>query len=172
MDDFYLIAEVKDYYSSDGSVIIKSFSDFPERFLELEKVVINFFGKSKELTFDYTKKVDNFLIAKFRNINSKEDVSFLIGEKLYVSKDNLHVLPDETYYIHDLEECDVYIDVEFFGKLKEVLRMPYNDIYLVQKDDGKEIMIPAVEEFIRSIDQDNKKVILDIKCKMFDEYEN
>lgn len=172
MDDFYLIAEVKGYYNTDGSVIIKSFSDFPERFLELRKVIINFFGKPKELLIDYTEEINNLLIAKFRSFNSEEDVSFLIGQKLYVSKENLYDLPDETYYIHDLEECEVFIDNKFFGKLKEVLRMTFNDIYLVQKDDGKEIMIPAVEEFIKSIDQDNKKIILDSKCKMFDEYEN
>ena len=84
----------------------------------------------------------------------------------------MQVLPEDTYYIHDIEDSDVYIDVEFFGKLKEVLRMPHNDVYLVRKDDGKEVMIPAVEEFVKIIDQENKKVILYSKCKMFDEYEN
>ncbi len=172
MEDFYLIAEVKDYNDVDGSVIIKSFSDFPERFLGLEKVIINFFGKPKELIIDFTKEIDNLLIAKFRSFNSEEDVSFLIGTKLYVSKENLYDLPDETYYIHELEECTVFIESKFFGKLKEVLRMPFNDIYLVQKEDGKEIMIPAVSEFIKEIDRDKKKIILDSKCKMFDEYEN
>ena len=99
MDDFYLIAEVKDNYSTDGSVIIKSFSDFPERFLDLKKVIINFYGKVKDLEIDYAKKIDNLLIVKFRNINSEEDVLFLIGEKLYVSKDDLHVLP-WRYILH------------------------------------------------------------------------
>lgn len=172
MDDYYLIAEIQGHFKADGSVIIKSFSDFPERFFVLKKVFIDFFGKAKELEIEYAQWVENSTIVKFRRVDSESDALFLIGKKIYVNEENLVNLPDDTYYVHDLVGCEVFIDFEFFGKLIDVLRLPNNDIYLVQKENGQEIMIPAVERFVKSIDKDNKKVILDPECKIFDENEN
>jgi 16S rRNA processing protein RimM len=37
------------------------------------------------------------------------------------------------------------------GVLKDVLRLSSNDVYVVEKN-GKEILLPAVKEFIRKID--------------------
>ena len=63
MDEFYLIAEVENIFDQEGSVVIKSFSDFPERFFELDKVIFEFFGKSRELEIEFAKKVDDLIIA-------------------------------------------------------------------------------------------------------------
>jgi len=172
LDDYYLIAEVKGTYSSDGSVIIKSFSDFSQRFFELEKVVIDFFGKTKELDIEFAQKINSLLIIKFQRFDSEQDVRFLIGKKLYVSKNNLFKLPKDTFYVHELVNSEVYLDSVFFGKLVDVLKLPSNDVYVIIKNDGKEILIPAVEKFIKKINKAEKKLYLDPECKIFDENEN
>lgn len=172
MDDLYLIAEVQDVFGSDGSVIIKSFSDFSERFADLEKVFIDFFGKRREIEVEVTKENENHLIFKFRNFNSAEDVLFFIGKKLYVSKDNLFKLPEDSYYIHDLVSSEVFLDSLFFGKLVDVLKLPSNDLFVIRKEDGSEIMIPAVERYIQSFDANKKILFLDKECKIFEEDEN
>jgi len=172
LDDFYLIAEVEDIYQSDGSVIIKSFSDFSKRFFELDKVVIDFFGNSKEIEIESTKEIANLIVMKFRRLNSAEDVHFLIGKKLYVSKNNLYKLPQDTHYIHDLIGSDVYLDSVFFGKLIDVLKLPNNDVYVIEKDSGKEILIPAIDKFIERFEKLEKQIFLDSECKIFDEDEN
>jgi 16S rRNA processing protein RimM len=169
LNDLYLIAEVIDIHNTDGSVIIKSFSDFSERFLELEKIVIDFFGKNRELDIEFAENIDNKIILKFRRFNSEEDVLFLIGKKLYINKQNLFNLPDNSFYIHDLLDCEVYLESSFFGKLIDVLKLPGNDVYVVQKDSGKEVMIPAVEKFIDFLSIDEKKIFLTQECKLLDE---
>ena len=165
MDDFYLIAEIQDTFSSDGSVVIKSFSDFTERFFELKRVLIDFFGKAKELEIDSINGTDGSLIIKFSRFNSNEDVQFLIGKKLYVRKDQLYNLPSDTYYIHDLIDSKVYIDNLFFGKLIDVLNLPSNDIYVVIKKDGSEILVPAVKKYVLNFNMEEKKLYLDSECK-------
>ena len=169
MDDFYLIAEVQNTYSSDGSVVIKSFSDFSERFFELEEVIIDFFGKSKVLKIDFVQEADNELVIKFKRFNSEEDVRFLLGKKLYVDKQNLFKLPNDTFYIHDLIGCEVYLGSMFFGKLNDVLNLSSHDVYVITTQNGKEIMIPAVENFIDKFDVNEKKLYLDSNCKIFED---
>ncbi len=172
MEDYFIIAEIRDTYSSDGSVIIKSFSDFFERFFKLESVFIDFFGKIKELEIEFSKAINNLLVIKFKRFNSEEVVQFLIGKKLYVNKDNLFILPKDMYYIHDLVDSEVYLDSLFFGKLIEVMTLPNNDVYVIKKENGNEVMIPAVGKFIMKIDQEERKIFLDPECKIFDEDEN
>ena len=172
MDDIYLIAEITEIYDKGGSVIIHSFSDFSEHFFELEKVIIDFFGKQKELEVEFAKKIDNKFIFKFRGFNSEEDVSFLIGKKLYIKKENLYPLPKDNFYVHDLIGSDVYLNSLFFGKLIDVLKLPNNDIYVVEKLSGSEILIPAVEKFINEFDPDNKKLFLSEASKILVEDEN
>ena len=140
MDEFYLIAEVENIFDQNGSVVIKSFSDFPERFFELDRVIFEFFGKSRELEIEFAKKVDDLIILKFRRFNSAKDVLFLLGKKLYVDEDRLYKLPDNTYYVHDLIDADVILNSLFFGKLVDVLKLPGNDIYVIMRKNGKEIM--------------------------------
>ena len=85
-----------DYYDDGGSVIIKSFSDFPERFAKLEKAYVNFFGKYKGLIIEDARKIDKNIVLKFEKFNTKEDVRFLINKKLYVDSENLYKLPEDV----------------------------------------------------------------------------
>lgn len=172
MNDFYLIAEIYDNFNSDGSVVIKSFSDFSERFFELKSVFIDFFGKEKELKIESVNEIDGSLRLKFFGFNSIEDIQFLIGKKLYVQKDQLYNLPLDTYYIHDLIDSKVYIENLFFGKLVDVLNLPSNDVYVIIKNDGSEVLIPAVKKYILDFNLDEKKMYLDPECKNFIDDEN
>jgi 16S rRNA processing protein RimM len=170
LDDFYLIAEVIGIHDIDGSVIIKSYSDFSERFFELEEVIIDFFGKSKKLKIEFAKEVDGEFIIKFLRFNTEEDVTFLLGKKLYVDKANLFKLPNNTFYIHDLIGSEVYLGNLFFGNLVDVLNLPNNDIYLIQKTDGKEVMLPAIEKYIGSFNLELKRLDLASEAKIFEDY--
>lgn len=172
MDDFYLIAEIQDTFNSDGFVVIKSFSDFYERFFELERVIIDFFGKVKELEIEFVNETDGLLIIKFFRFNSREDVQFLIGKKLYVRKDQLYNLPADTYYIHDLIDSKVYLEELFFGKLVDVLNLPSNDVYVIIQNNGSEVLIPAVKKYILNFNLDEKILYLDPDCKNLIEDEN
>ena len=50
--------------------------------------------------------------------------------------------------------------------------MPSNDIYIVEKQSGEEIMVPAVEEFIDGFDSEKKKLFLSEASKILVEDEN
>jgi 16S rRNA processing protein RimM len=172
LDEFYLIAEVDSIFDQEGSVIIKSFSDFSERFNNLEKVYIEFIGSKKVLDVEFSKIIDDLIILKFRRFNSEEDVHFLIGKKLYVPEEDLQKLPEDTYYIHDIINSNVFLNSSFFGKLVDILLLPGNDVYVIRKENGKEIMIPAVKEYIQEFDSDKKILILHPECRIFNEDEN
>jgi 16S rRNA processing protein RimM len=53
------------------------------------------------------------------------------------------------------------------GVVKDVLRLPAHDVYVLDLN-GREIMIPAVKEFIKSIDLDARTMRVKIIEGMLD----
>lgn len=167
MSDFFLIAEISDLIYPDGSVIIKSFSDFPERFSKLKKVYIDFGGRKKELIVLKSKTIKENIVLKFANFNTEVDVRFLIGKKLYVDSENLFKLPEDSFYIHDLIESEVYFGNAFFGKMIDILNLQNNDVYVILDKNNNEILIPAVKKYFDKILPMEKKIFLSQEAEIF-----
>ena len=73
---------------------------------------------------------------------------------------NLIKLPKEHYFIHDIIGSKVLRNDVEFGEVTDVYSLPANDVYVIRKTNGEEILIPAVHEFIESIDTLKKVLIL------------
>jgi 16S rRNA processing protein RimM len=160
--DFYLIATVTSVSGKKGAVKIISHSDYPERFLYLSKVYIDFFGEKKLFFVEKVRQHKNLFTLKFKNFNSDKDCEILVGKEIFVDEENLVRLPDNHFFIHDLIGSRVLKDDKELGVIKDVLQYPANDVYVIEDSTGKEILLPAVQEFIESFD--NVKKILKLKA--------
>jgi 16S rRNA processing protein RimM len=69
-------------------------------------------------------------------------------------------LPDGAFYIFDVVGCEVWDKdaAQRRGIVTEVLTMPSTDVYAVQVDDGGEVLIPAVKNFIVEIDTEGQRI--------------
>ncbi len=159
MNEYFLIAKIDSAYGKEGFVKISSFSDFPERFLHLQKVYIDFFDDKKEFFVENALKKKKGLILKFKNFDSQDDVQILIGKEIFVDERNLTPIPEDQYYIHDLIGSKVYRNGIALGIIIDVLSYPANDVYVIDSN-GKEILVPAALEFIERFDPKNKVLIL------------
>ena len=89
---------------------------------------------------------------------------------VYIEADELPELPEDEYYHHELIGLQVEDESgQELGVLEQVLVTGANDVYVVVKNSGKEIMIPAVAEFIKNINIDVKKIFLTEACRTLDE---
>lgn len=160
MESRLLIAEIKSVLGTDGFLQVKSYSDIPNRFENLEQVEIDVFGGLRTFFVEEFGYHKNSVILKFRNFNSSEDVSFLVGRKMFLTESDSDKLPDNFHYVHDLIGSEVFRNSKFFGYLIDVLFLPANDVYVIENDSGQEILIPAVEDYIEEFIADDKKLIL------------
>ncbi|MFO7446097.1 MAG: ribosome maturation factor RimM [Ignavibacteriaceae bacterium] len=160
MTDYFLVAKIHSVYGRHGFVRITSFSDFPERFYALKKVYINFFGVKKEFLVEEVKNVKDFFIIKFKNFNDEKEAGILVNKELYVDNSNLVKLPEDYFFIHDLIGSIVLKNNVEIGKITDILSLPANDVYVIIDKQGKEILIPAVNEFIENFDSEKKILIL------------
>jgi len=48
---------------------------------------------------------------------------------------------------------------KFVGNLKDILWLPANDVYTIEKDE-KEFLIPVISEIVNSIDHNNEEIVI------------
>lgn len=159
MDGFILIARIVSVYGRDGFLRLSSFSDFPDRFFKLKTVSVEFYASFKQLKVEKVKSDGQDILIKFEKFDSDRDVEVLVGKDVYVPEDELVKLPANTYFIHDLIGSKVIFKGAELGTIEDVMVLPANDVYVIRKE-GKEVLVPAVSEFIESFSADEKLMVL------------
>lgn len=143
-----------------GEVRIYSYTDDINRFDELEKFYI---GKDRENLFivEKVRYKGNMIIMKIKGIDKIEDAEKLRDKFIYVSRENSRELDEDEFFVADMIGMDVEtVDGKYIGKLDEVLQYAANDVYVIKSSDNNEYLIPAVMQFVPTIDIKSKKMII------------
>lgn len=138
--------------------MVSPVTDFPDRFVVGLNVFIDVFGDRKLFIIEDVINDEGIVYLKFQNFDSSDSIDFLINKKIFVKEEDLVKLEADTYFVHDLIGCKVYKDLKFFGYLKEVYSLPANDVYVVDDEKGEEILIPAIEKYVKSINIKDKRI--------------
>jgi len=92
------------------------------------------------------------LILQLKGIEKVEETKPLIGKEILVEKDAFLKLGEGEYYWIDILGMKVETrEGKGIGKVKEIFSTGANDVYVVEGKRG-EILLPATEEVIQSID--------------------
>ena len=75
------------------------------------------------------------------------------NKDVFITEDDLQELPEDTFYIRDLIGLAVIDDEtgNTIGTLKDVLQPSTQDVYVVARPEGSDVLIPAVSEFVKEV---------------------
>lgn len=172
MPSYYLIAKLIAAEGNKGEIKIYPVSDYPQRFKKLKIVYIDFWGEKKKFLVQYVKFSKRGILLKFENFDDKNSVELLIGKDVFVDEYNLAQLPKGHYYIHDIIGCKVFRNENEFGEVVDVYKLEANDIFVIKKKSGGEILIPAVKDFIVNVNIANKTIVLKSGSEIYEDDEN
>ncbi len=100
-------------------------------------------------------------ILKFAGVDTPEAASKLTNRHLAVKSDQLVKLPEDTYYVFDLIGCEVFDETGArIGKVTDVQQYPANDAYVIRTENNEEVLFPAVLEYVKEIDAENRKIVV------------
>ncbi|MCL6519767.1 MAG: ribosome maturation factor RimM [Armatimonadetes bacterium] len=163
-----LIGEVVAPFGRRGEVKVLPYTDYPEHFFELKEVRPDRAIEGQNLKIEAVRQHKNLLLVKFEGFNDISAAERLRGAKLYIREKDLVPLGKDEYYIHDIIGLEVVTpEGKSLGKVKEVIRGPANDVYVTER-----AMIPAVKEFVTSIDLREKRIVVRPIPGMVEENEN
>ena len=157
---FVAVGEIMKPRGVRGEAFLLPLTDFPQRFHDLDSVRVEApDGASSVLNIAYVRAYGSRLTIKFQGIDTPEHVARLRGHFILVSRDAVYPLPDNTFYVFELEGLPVETTSgAMIGHVVEVLSYPANDVYVVNRN-GEDVLIPAVREIVR-VDQKAGKIIV------------
>lgn len=148
------VGEIVNTHGLRGEVKIVPWLDTPEDFECLKTVYAEIGGEKKTFTVASVKYQKANIIVKFREVPDIDAAEKLKRTVLYVDREQLGE-PEEGYYICDLLGIRVITDegVEL-GKIVDVFSTGSNDVYTVKGADGKEVLLPVIDDVVLSVDID------------------
>ena len=139
-----------------GEVKAAAWTDTPDVFEGLERVYAK---KEIPLTIRRVKYQKNNLILQFAELSTIEEAEALKNTILYADRADLGELPEGVYYIADLIGMTVQDeDGEKIGTIKEVLQTGANDVYVVRREEKKDLLIPVIEDAVKGVDLEKRTV--------------
>lgn len=155
---FLLIGEVAKPHGLRGQVKIQSYASSPESFSAGRKVLVGRGQALNELMIAETRVQARSLLLTFQGIESRQQAEGLVGQSIYLAKKDLKVLPEGEYYWFQLIGSRVITDEDrFLGVLEEIFSTAAHDIWVI-REGRKEVLFPAVESFILSINETQKEI--------------
>ena len=72
-------------------------------------------------------------------------------------------LDENEYYHFEIKDCEVYSEEgELIGVVTDILETGANDVWEVKAESGKKYYIPYIEDVVKEIDVDEKKIIIHV----------
>ena len=143
-----------------GEVKVYHFSDYKERFEELEEVIVERKGKGKTYKIEKVRYQKDMAILKLKGVDDRNAAEALKEYDILITEEDLRELPEDTFYVRDLIGCSV-LNAETgaeIGTIRDVLQNSAQDIYVGKTAGGREAMIPAVGDFVEEVNIEDKYV--------------
>ena len=117
-------------------------------------------GRVTEVVVDCFQVRSNAVILKLVGLDARDQAEKYRDCALLIRQDQLPRPEEGEYFIQDLIGLSVVSDDgEELGTLRDVLELSAHDIYQVENGD-RELLIPAISDFILDIDLKRRKMIV------------
>ena len=175
MEQYLRIGVITRSHGVHGEVKIYPTTDYPERFEEVEHVLIRTKSGDIEADIEGVKYFKNLAIVKFSCFDAPEQIRKVAGSDVLISRDQAQPLEEGEYYIADLIGCSVSADDDSgdlsgrkLGVITDVLQTGANDVYVVKTDSGRELLLPVIKECIKNVDIENSGVLVHVMKGLLD----
>ena len=153
MEDLLKVGVITTTHGVRGEAKVCPTTDEPERFLELDYVLLDTGRELRKLEIKNVKFFKNLVILKFKGVDNINDIEKYKGRDLWIPREEGQELEEDEYYIADLLGMSVVLeDGQEFGTLKDVMETGANDVYIIDSAEHGEVLLPAIKECILDVD--------------------
>lgn len=161
MEDLLKVGVITTTHGVRGEVKVYPTTDEPERFLDLEYVLLDTGKELRRLDIKNVRFFKNLVILKFDGIDNINDIEKYKGKRLLVDREHAVKLKKDEYFIADMIGMHVFTeDGAEFGTLRDVLETGANDVYIIDTTDEKEVLVPAIKQCILNVDIEEQKMTI------------
>ncbi|MEV6571412.1 ribosome maturation factor RimM [Streptomyces sp. NPDC051577] len=157
-----VVARIGRAHGIKGEVTVEVRTDEPELRLGPGAVLHTEPASAGPLTIETGRVHSGRLLLRFAGVKDRTGAEALRNTLLIADVDptELPEEPDE-YYDHQLMDLDVVLeDGTEIGRITEISHLLSQDLFIVERPDGTEVMIPFVEEIVAEIDLEEQRCVI------------
>lgn len=156
--EYFNLGYISKSIGTKGELLFVLDVDNPSRYKKLESVFIELNNTLVPFFINEIKLKGNIATVLIEGIDNTEKAKELVGATLYLPLNFLPSLTGKQFYFHEVIGYEV-IDKKFgaIGFIESILNFPQQNIFQIKKNQV-EILIPIKNEFIISVDRNNKKI--------------
>ncbi|WP_462326278.1 ribosome maturation factor RimM [Desulfobaculum sp.] len=185
--DLVVIGEVTKPHGLRGEVCIRSYADSPSLFDQLSAVYLRpgpqaeeaeeptpppRKGRGRRPMRPRKPRLRRYSVVSWRSHKGAVLVTFegvadrtaaeaLRGYEMLVREADLPELTDEELYLYQIEGLSVVLEGgEALGTVREVQMPAGQELWAIDTPDGREVLFPVAEEFVRDVDLDARVVVI------------
>nr|WP_155073872.1 ribosome maturation factor RimM [Streptomyces taklimakanensis] len=158
-----VVARIGRAHGIKGEVTVEVRTDEPEVRLAPGAVLATDPASVGPLTIAAGRVHSGRLLLRFEGVRDRTAAEALRNTLLIaeVDPDEAPEDPDE-YYDHQLVDLDVVTrDGTAVGRVEEIAHLPYQDLLVVRRVDGGEVLIPFVAEIVPEVDLEAQRAVVD-----------
>ena len=161
-EDCFYLGKIVKKHSFKGEVIIKLDTDEPDLYENLESVFVDlgnnlvpFFIEKSSLSKSTMFRV------KFEDVDTEQDADAIMRSAIYLPLNLLPKLTGNKFYYHEVIGFTV-IDASFgeVGTIVSINDTSAQPLFEIENN-GSEIFIPMIDDFIKKVDRENQTVEVD-----------
>ncbi|MGW7545559.1 ribosome maturation factor RimM [Streptomyces sp. NPDC054770] len=157
-----VVARIGRAHGIKGEVTVEVRTDEPELRLAPGAVLATDPASTGPLTIETGRVHSGRLLLRFAGVKDRTGAEAL-RNTLLIAEIDPEELPEgeDEYYDHQLMDLDVVTaDGTEVGRITEISHLPSQDLFIVERPDGSEVMIPFVEEIVVEIDLEEQKAVI------------
>ena len=161
-NEIILIGILKKPRGLKGDILIDCFLKDHLKFEYFTNVFVG--PKKLEYSIEKIKFKGNKVIIKFTQFDDLESIEDLIGKKIFIKRNQLPELDEDTWYHHDLIGLKVKdANDKYIGNIKALYNFGAGDIVEIEYLSGKKEMFPFDEYFVKEIKLEKEYVVMEIE---------
>ncbi|MDZ7314778.1 MAG: ribosome maturation factor RimM [candidate division KSB1 bacterium] len=162
--EFIIIGRIIKPHGVRGALKIEPLTDDPKRFTLLKRVFIgNDAAFYQEYQIARVQYSGGSVLLTLKELTTFEQADRLRNQYVQIPESESLPLPDGVHYYHEYVDLSVFTaDGSYIGRVKELLDLPAQDLFVIENEQGREILIPDVPQFIRQIDFLQRKMIVEV----------
>lgn len=157
--DYLIIGKAVRPFGVRGEVKLLPITDRPERFKELEYLYIQRENRFRKVRIERARVSGKGVILKLEGLDTREQADLMRNRLVYVDREHAAALDEASFYYYDILGCMVATrEGEELGTVEDIRNFGSCDIYVVRRQGGEELLVPAIRDVITSIDVPRKRI--------------
>lgn len=165
MTTYLNVGKIVNTHGIKGEIRVQSITENPEeRYKPGSELVIEINNNERiPVTVKSHRVHKNFDLLTFENYPSINDVEKFKTKMLQINEELLPELEEGVYYESEIIGSTVLNEAgQEIGKLKEILFLPANDVWVVKRPGKKDLLLPYIESVVLDVNTDSKEITVHV----------